>query len=43
MFGSGHITIAQMCRAGLVLNVVGVVLVTLLTFLVVLPVLAGGD
>lgn len=39
VFGSGHVTIPQMCRAGLCLNLIGVLLVTLLTWLIVRPVL----
>lgn len=37
IFGSGHVTVPQMCRAGLWLNLLGVALVTLLT-----RVLLGG-
>lgn len=39
VFGTGEVTIAQMCRAGLVLNLIGIALVFLLTYLDVLPVL----
>jgi sodium-dependent dicarboxylate transporter 2/3/5 len=39
VFGSGQVTIPQMCRAGLWLNLVGIVLVTLLTFALVVPLL----
>jgi sodium-dependent dicarboxylate transporter 2/3/5 len=39
VFGSGHVTIPQMCRAGLVLNLIGIVLVTGLAYLVIVPVL----
>jgi sodium-dependent dicarboxylate transporter 2/3/5 len=41
VFGSHLVTLPQMCRAGLWLNLVGIVLVTLLTFAVVGPVLRG--
>lgn len=41
IFGSGEITIAQMCRAGLWLNIIGIVLVFLLTYLDVIPMLLG--
>jgi sodium-dependent dicarboxylate transporter 2/3/5 len=41
VFGSGHLTIPQMCRAGIVLNVIGVLLVTILAYAVVVPVLVG--
>ena len=39
VFASGEVTIAQMCRAGFVLNLIGIVLVFLLTWLDVLPLL----
>ncbi|UCC29459.1 MAG: anion permease [Phycisphaerales bacterium] len=39
VFGSGEITIPQMCKAGLWLNLVGIALVVLLAYLVVVPVL----
>lgn len=39
VFGSGYVTIPQMARAGFVLNLVGVVLVVLITYFVVIPVL----
>lgn len=39
VFGSGYITIPQMCRAGLWLNLLGVVLVTGLMYLVLVPLL----
>ena len=35
VFGSGHVTIAQMCRAGLWLNLVGILLITGLAFAVI--------
>ena len=35
VFGSGYVTISQMCRAGLWLNLIGIVLVTLMAFTVV--------
>ncbi len=37
VFGSGHLTIAQMCKAGLPLNLVSIGLITLLTFAVIKP------
>ena len=39
VFGSGHVTIPQMCKAGLWLNLIGVVFVTVLTYAVALPLL----
>ncbi len=39
IFGSGEVTIAQMCRAGFVLNLVGIALVFLLTWFDVIPLL----
>lgn len=39
VFGSGRLTIAQMSRAGLRLNLLGIVLITGLTYAVILPVL----
>ena len=37
VFSSGRITIPQMCRAGIWLNLIGIVLVTLITMLIVKP------
>lgn len=42
VFGSGRVTIPQMCRAGLWLNIIGIALVTLLTYAIAMPVLSGG-
>lgn len=42
VFGSGQITIAQMCRAGLWLNLLGIVLITALTYAVAMPLLGVG-
>ncbi|MCP3905538.1 MAG: DASS family sodium-coupled anion symporter [Planctomycetes bacterium] len=39
VFGSGRLTIPQMCRAGILLNVIGIVLVTILAYAVVMPIL----
>lgn len=39
VFGSGHVTVSQMARAGLVLNLVGIILVVALTYFVVIPAL----
>jgi sodium-dependent dicarboxylate transporter 2/3/5 len=39
VFGSGHITIPEMCKAGLWLNIIGVGLITAFTFLVIKPVI----
>lgn len=38
VFGGGHINVAQMARAGLLINLMGVVIVTLLTYFVAVPV-----
>jgi len=38
VFGTGYITIPQMMRAGVLLNLVGIVLVTLLAYFVIVPV-----
>ena len=38
-FGSGLVTIPQMAKAGLVLNFIGVVIVTALTYFLVIPLL----
>ena len=40
VFSSGEITIPQMCKAGLFLNIVGIVLVTLLIYFVAIPLLS---
>ena len=37
VFGSGYITIPQMCKAGLWLNLLGIVLVTALMYAVIVP------
>jgi sodium-dependent dicarboxylate transporter 2/3/5 len=39
VFGSGHVTIPEMSRAGIWLNVIGIVLITVLTYAVAVPVL----
>ena len=39
VFGSGHLSIPDMCRAGLWLNIFGVCLITALTYLVIKPAL----
>jgi sodium-dependent dicarboxylate transporter 2/3/5 len=42
IFGSGLVTIPQMCKAGVWLNLIGIVLITALTYAVALPLLTGG-
>ena len=42
VFGSGYITIPQMCKAGLWLNLLGIALITLLLYAVIVPVLGLG-
>jgi solute carrier family 13 (sodium-dependent dicarboxylate transporter), member 2/3/5 len=42
VFGSGHVTVGQMVRAGVVLNVVGTVLITLTVVLLVGPILGAS-
>jgi len=37
IFASGHVTIPQMARSGLGLNIIGIFLVTLLTYLILIP------
>lgn len=39
IFGSGEITIGQMCKAGMWLNIIGIILVFVLTYLDVIPML----
>ena len=41
VFGSGYLTIPQMCRAGIWLNLIGVILVTAVAFVAVQAVLIG--
>ncbi|MDH3297022.1 MAG: DASS family sodium-coupled anion symporter [Gemmatimonadota bacterium] len=41
VFGSERITLPQMARAGVWLNLIGIVLITLLTYAIVVPVLLG--
>jgi len=38
VFGGGHIKVAQMARAGILLNLIGVVLITLITYFLAVPV-----
>jgi solute carrier family 13 (sodium-dependent dicarboxylate transporter), member 2/3/5 len=42
VFGSGHVTVGQMVRAGVVLNVIGTVLITLTVVLLVGPILGAS-
>ena len=42
VFGSGHVTIPQMCRAGVLLNLIGIVLITALAYAVAMPLLGVG-
>jgi sodium-dependent dicarboxylate transporter 2/3/5 len=42
VFGSGYVTIPQMCKAGFWLNLAGIAIVTLLAYLIVLPVFADS-
>ncbi|MCH8873903.1 anion permease, partial [candidate division KSB1 bacterium] len=37
IFASGYVSISQMARTGILLNLIGIVLVTLLTYFVVVP------
>jgi sodium-dependent dicarboxylate transporter 2/3/5 len=39
VFGSGHVTVPQMARAGFWLNVIGIALITALTYAVAMPLL----
>ncbi|MDP7397835.1 MAG: SLC13 family permease, partial [Lentisphaeria bacterium] len=39
VFDGGHVTVPQMARAGILLNLIGVVLVTLVTYFIAVPVL----
>ena len=39
VFGSGLVTVPEMSRAGLWLNIIGIVLITILTYAVIIPVL----
>jgi sodium-dependent dicarboxylate transporter 2/3/5 len=41
IFASGHVTIPQMAKAGLFLNVISIVLVSLFAYLVIIPMLVG--
>jgi sodium-dependent dicarboxylate transporter 2/3/5 len=41
VFGTGLVTIPQMCKAGIVLNIAGVVLVTGMAYYVIVPLLAA--
>jgi sodium-dependent dicarboxylate transporter 2/3/5 len=39
VFGSGYLTIPQMCKAGLWLNLIGIALITALAYWVIMPLL----
>jgi sodium-dependent dicarboxylate transporter 2/3/5 len=39
VFGSGYVTIGQMCKAGMFLNLIGIILITALTYFVAMPLL----
>jgi len=41
VFGTGHVTMPQMVKAGFLLNLIGIVLITLLTYIVIKPMLIG--
>ena len=41
VFGSGYLTIPTMCKAGIWLNLIGIILITALAFAVIAPRLAG--
>jgi sodium-dependent dicarboxylate transporter 2/3/5 len=42
VFGSGHVTIPQMCKAGFWLNLIGIGLIVAATYAIVLPLLGSG-
>jgi sodium-dependent dicarboxylate transporter 2/3/5 len=42
VFGSGYVTMRQMCRAGLWLDLLGVAVITLLAYTLLRPLLIGG-
>lgn len=39
VFGSGYVTIGQMCKAGIWMNLLGIILVVILTYAIALPLL----
>ena len=39
VFGSGFISIPEMCKAGFWLNITGVIIITIFTYVVIKPVL----
>ena len=40
VFGTGYVTMRQMCRAGFWLNLIGIVLIVLATYVIVMPLLS---
>lgn len=42
VFGTGYVTVPQMCKAGMWLNLLGIVLITLLTYAVAIPLMGIG-
>ncbi len=43
IFASGYVTIPQMARTGIILNLIGILLVTLITYFVVVPLFGVGS
>ncbi len=41
VYGTGRVTIAQMARAGIWLNLIGVIIITVVTYALVIPILGG--
>ncbi|NIQ98012.1 MAG: SLC13/DASS family transporter, partial [Desulfuromonadales bacterium] len=37
VFGSGYVTIPQMCKSGFGLNIIGIVLTVVVTYILVIP------
>lgn len=42
VFGSGYLTIPQMCKAGLWLNLIGIALITVVMYAIIIPLLGLG-
>ena len=42
MFGTGHVTIRQMARGGIILNVIAVLVITVVTVLLAGPLLGAS-
>ena len=43
VFGTGRVTIPEMAKTGIWLNILGVIIITIATYLLVIPLLSAGN